>query len=67
MTDLTSWLTGGGAAVMAVGLSVKSYFTKRKEYDLKIIQLEKEVAVHDAVQDERLKEHDRRIDKLENR
>ena len=45
MTDLTSWLTGGGAAVMAVGLSVKSYFTKRKEYDLKIIQLEKEVAV----------------------
>ena len=45
MTDLTTWLTGGGAAVMAVGLSVKAYFTKRKEYDLKIIQLEKEVAV----------------------
>ena len=45
MTDLTSWMTGGGAAVMAVGLSVKSYFTKRKEYDLKIIQLEQDVAV----------------------
>lgn len=45
MTELNSWFTGGSAAVLAVIYTVKSYFTKRKEYDSKIIQLEQDVAV----------------------
>tara|TARA_R110002051_G_scaffold309414_1_gene381984 strand:- start:160 stop:333 length:174 start_codon:yes stop_codon:yes gene_type:complete len=45
MTDFSSWMTGGGAAVMAVGLTVKSYFTKRKEESARIIILETAIEV----------------------
>tara|TARA_R110000765_G_scaffold361811_1_gene452008 strand:+ start:112 stop:285 length:174 start_codon:yes stop_codon:yes gene_type:complete len=45
MTDFTSWMTGGGAAVMAVGLSIKSYLTKRKEESARIILLETAIEV----------------------
>ena len=45
MTDFTSWMTGGGAAVMAVGLSIKSYLAKRKEESARIILLETAIEV----------------------
>ena len=45
MTDFTSWVTGGGAAVMAVGFSIKSYLTKRKEESARIIILETAIEV----------------------
>jgi len=50
-----------------IWVGIKAYFNKQKNDSDKLHQLEKDNAVHDAVQDERLKEHDRRIDKLEKR
>lgn len=65
MNDLTSWFSGGGILIAVIWFVFNSYMSKRKEDSDKLLQLERDNAVQDAVQDEKIGQIERRLNKLE--
>ena len=65
MENLSTWFSSGAAIVAIILLSVKSYMEKRKEETKSIIKLDKDNAVHNAVQDIKIDYLEKRVTKLE--
>jgi hypothetical protein len=55
MSDLYSWFTGGGLIILVLMGGGRYILNKINESFKRIITLEKENAVHDAVQDIKIK------------
>ncbi len=58
---VSSYLQNGGLAILIVVYTVKSFLNNIKEKDVKLEKLTKDNAVEDAIQNEKLKNHDKEL------